>query len=78
MLSAVFTILPYLLQIHALKHLSAFSVNITYNLEPVYSILLAALIFGEGREVGPSFWAGVALIVISVFLQTLRSLKKSA
>lgn len=77
-LSAVFTILPYLLQIHALKHLSAFSVNITYNLEPVYSILLAALIFGEGREVGPSFWAGVALIVISVFLQTLRSLKKSA
>ena len=63
--------MPFL-QIHALRHLSAFTVNIFYNLEPVYSIIFAAFLFGETREVGPSFWAGISLIVISVFLQSRR------
>ncbi len=69
-LGSVFTVIPFLLQIHALRKLSAFTVNVAYNLEPVYSILFAALLFGETREVGLSFWIGIALIVLSVFLQT--------
>ena len=73
-LGSVFTIIPFLLQIHALRHLSAFTVNIFYNLEPVYSIIFAAIIFGETREVGPSFWFGISLVIISVFLQSRRSL----
>ena len=71
-LGSVFTIIPFLLQIHALRHLSAFTVNIFYNLEPVYSIIFAAILFGETREVGPSFWAGISLIIISVLLQSRR------
>lgn len=69
-LGSVFTVIPFLLQIHALRRLSAFTVNVAYNLEPVYSIFFAALLFGETREVGPSFWAGIALIILSVLLQT--------
>ncbi|MBP3833888.1 MAG: DMT family transporter, partial [Bacteroidaceae bacterium] len=45
------TVGMYLLQIQALKRLSAFTVNLTYNLEPCYTIILAFLIFGEGREI---------------------------
>ncbi|MBQ9659885.1 MAG: DMT family transporter [Bacteroidales bacterium] len=71
-LGSVHTVVPFLLQIHALRRLSAFTVNVAYNLEPVYSILFAALLFGETREVGWSFWAGIALIVLSVWLQTRR------
>ena len=71
-LGSVFTIIPFLLQIHALRHLKPFTVNVTYNLEPIYSIVFAAVIFGESREVGPSFWAGLALIIISVVLQSRR------
>ena len=71
-LGSVFTIIPFLLQIHALRHLKPFTVNVTYNLEPIYSIVFAAVIFGETREVGPSFWAGLALIIISVALQSRR------
>ena len=52
--------------------LSAFTVNLAYNLEPVYSIAFAALLFGEYREVGLSFWLGIALIVCSVLIQTRR------
>jgi len=77
LLGSVFTILPFLFQLHALRSLSAFTVNLAYNLEPVYSIAFAALIFGELREVGPSFWAGVALILLSVLIQTRRISRKN-
>ena len=68
------TVGMYLLQIQALKRLSAFTVNLTYNLEPCYTIILAFLIFGEGREINFSFYIGIALILLSVLLQTLRVL----
>ena len=71
------TVGMYLLQIQALKRLSAFTVNLTYNLEPCYTIILAFLIFGEGREVNFSFYLGIALIVLSVLLQSLRTMRKS-
>ena len=77
LLGSVFTIVPFLFQLQALRKLSAFTVNLTYNLEPVYSIALAALLFHETREVGWSFWLGLALIVISVLLQTRRMAKKT-
>ena len=51
--------------------------NLAYNLEPVYSIAFAALLFGEHREVGLSFWLGIALIVISVLIQTRRVLQRA-
>lgn len=71
-LGSVLTIIPFRLQIHALRRLSAFTVNVTYNLEPIYSIVFAAILFGETREVGISFWIGITLVVISVILQTYR------
>ena len=58
--------------------LSAFTVNLTYNLEPVYSIAFAALLFGEYREVGFSFWLGIVLIVLSVFIQSRRILRRES
>ena len=72
LLGSVFTILPFLFQLQALRKLSAFTVNLTYNLEPIYSIALAALLFDEIHEVGLSFWLGLLLIILSVLLQTLR------
>ena len=66
-----------LLQLHALRRLSAFTVNLAYNLEPVYSIVFAAILFGELREVNWSFWLGIALIITSVAIQSLRVRKRS-
>lgn len=75
-LGSVLTVIPFLLQIHALRRLSAFTVNVTYNLEPIYSIIFAAFLFGETREVGLSFWLGISLVVISVLLQTYRTQRR--
>lgn len=73
--ASVFTIAPFLLQLQALRHISAFTVNLTYNLEPVYTILLAMLIFGEAYELNYAFYIGISLIVASVVLQMWRSKK---
>lgn len=78
LLSSVFTVLLYLLQIRVLKSVSAFTVNLSYNLEPVYSILLAMLFFGEARELHGSFYAGILLILSSVLLLSLHEKKKNA
>ncbi len=66
------TVGMYLLQIQALKRLSAFTVNLTYNLEPCYTIILAFLIFNEGREINFSFYLGISLILLSVLLQSMK------
>ena len=64
------TLFMYILQIQSLEHISAFTVNLSYNLEPIYSIILAMIIFGEARDLCPSFYAGIGLIALSVVLQT--------
>lgn len=58
------------LQLEALKRLSAFTVNLSYNLEPVYSIILAMIIFNEARDLNFSFYIGLVLICVSVMLQS--------
>lgn len=71
--ASVFTIVPFLLQLQAFRSISAFTVNLSYNLEPVYKILLAMIIFNEAGELNQSFWIGIMLIVISVVMQTLSN-----
>lgn len=63
------TIIMYILQIQALKKISAFTVNLSYNLEPVYSILLAMYFFNEAKELNVAFYAGLALIIASLLMQ---------
>lgn len=70
LLGSIFTVIPFLFQLQALRKLTAFTVNMAYNLEPLYSIAIAAILFNELQEVGFSFWVGICLIVLSVVLQT--------
>lgn len=70
------TIGLYILFAEALKNLSAFTVNLTFNLEPIYAIGLAFLIFDEAKEVNASFYWGLALVLLSVVLQAIFSLLK--
>lgn len=75
LLSSVFTIGVYLLQIQILKQISAFTVNLSYNLEPVYSIILAMLFMHEAKELTPAFYAGLGMILLSVYLQTREAIR---
>lgn len=51
---------------NALKRLSAFTVNLTYNLEPVYGILLAFVIYKENELLSKWFYIGFAVIAVAL------------
>jgi drug/metabolite transporter (DMT)-like permease len=63
------------LMLSSLKYISAFTMNVTLNLEPVYGILLSFVIFQEHKLLGMSFYFGFFLIAISVLIQMLRVIK---
>jgi drug/metabolite transporter (DMT)-like permease len=65
------TLLPFSLSFVALRHISAFSAQLAINLEPVYTIVLAAVLLGEQRELTAQFYFGVAIILAGVSLQPL-------
>jgi len=71
-LSVICTVWCFDLQLSALKKISAFTCNLTYNLEPVYGILFAFIFFHEGSQFKPAFFAGLGLIMLAVILQMMR------
>lgn len=72
LLAWVCTILCFDLQLNALKKISPFTANLAYNLEPVYGIVLAFVIFNENKSLNRQFYAGVGLILLAVILQMGR------
>jgi len=66
------TVLSFDLQLNALKKISAFTANLTYNLEPIYGIILAFIFFKENENLHGQFYIGVSLILLAVLLQMLR------
>ncbi|MBK8610610.1 MAG: DMT family transporter [Chitinophagaceae bacterium] len=70
------TVLSFELQLHALTKISAFTANLTYNLEPVYGIILAFIFFKENENLHRQFYIGVLLILLAVALQMLRIYKE--
>ncbi|MFK7934994.1 MAG: DMT family transporter [Saprospiraceae bacterium] len=61
------TILAYILNLRALKQLTAFASTLTINLEPVYGIILAWALLNDHEEVGANFYWGVLIILAVVF-----------
>jgi drug/metabolite transporter (DMT)-like permease len=75
-LSLVCTVLANYLMLNALKRISAFTLNVSLNLEPVYGIIIAIVFFQEHKQMGKGFYLGMSLIAISVMLQMVRVLRQ--
>lgn len=67
-LGLVCTVYAYSISVKIMRRLTPFTVNLTVNLEPIYGILLAVVIFGEKEEMNPGFYWGTGLILLSVLL----------
>lgn len=65
------TVVPFALSLVALRQVSAFSMQLALNLEPLYAIALAIVLLGEHRELSPAFYVGVAIVLAAVFVQPL-------
>lgn len=70
------TILTFMLYIKVLKKVSAFTLNLTLTLEPVYGIILAFIVFDENKYLSNTFYLGFSLIFIAVILQMRRLVKE--
>jgi drug/metabolite transporter (DMT)-like permease len=70
-LAIICTVYAYSASIDLMKKISAFSVNLTVNLEPVYGIILAVIIFGDKEKMHPGFYIGASIILISVLAHPL-------
>jgi drug/metabolite transporter (DMT)-like permease len=71
-LSLLCTVLAFNLSMSALHKISAFTVNLSYNLEPIYGILLAFALFREDKLLNTGFYIGFFCILLAVILQMLR------
>lgn len=60
------TVYAYSAAVELFKRISVFLFQLTLNLEPVYGILMALLVFGEAERMNVSFYAGSLLIFCAV------------
>ncbi len=60
------TVYAFYASVELLKRVTAFNVNLITNLEPVYGILLAFMIFGADEQMTTAFYVGTAIILFSV------------
>lgn len=67
-LGGVCTVYAFSVSVELMKRLSVFSINLTVNLEPVYGIVLAVLIFGEKEKMTQEFYVGTLIILVSVLI----------
>jgi drug/metabolite transporter (DMT)-like permease len=76
-LSQVCTVGAYVGYLDVLRRMSVFTVNVVYNMEPVYGIVLAALVFGEKDRMSGGFYLGAGFIIAIVMVMPWVQRKRS-
>lgn len=67
-LGVVCTAVAYVLAVSVMREVSAFTVALATNLEPVYGIMLALLLFGQKEAMSTGFYVGAVLVLMAVFM----------
>ncbi|WKD86275.1 hypothetical protein KCTC32516_01642 [Polaribacter huanghezhanensis] len=67
-LSSICTAYAFIVSVKIMKHLTPYTVMLTINLEPVYAIILALLIFGDKEKMNPEFYYGAFIVLFVVLL----------
>jgi len=75
MLSWLCSVIAFQFSANALKRLSAFTVNLTYNLEPVYGIVLAFIVYKENQFLSKWFFIGFTVIAVALIIHLALLIK---
>jgi drug/metabolite transporter (DMT)-like permease len=67
-LASICTAYAFIGSVHVMRLISPYTVVLTYNLEPIYGIVLAILFFGESEIMSTNFYYGAILILLTVLL----------
>ena len=75
-LSSICTAYAFIASVGVMKYLSPYTVMLTINLEPIYGIILALLIFKDKEKMNPEFYLGAAIILLTVILNGILKNRK--
>jgi drug/metabolite transporter (DMT)-like permease len=70
-LASICTAYAFIASIHVMKHITPYTLVLTYNLEPIYGIVLAVILFPQTETMRPLFYVGAALIISTVLLNAM-------
>ena len=65
-LTAACSVYAYTTAVELMKKISVFLIQLTLNLEPVYGIIMAVIIFGAEEKMGLNFYVGTLIILSAV------------
>ncbi len=76
-LGSICTAYTFIVSVKIMKYITPYTMMLTINLEPVYGIILAVIIFGEKEKMSPQFYVGALIILITVIINGILKNKKS-
>ena len=78
-LSSFCTAYAFIASVHVMRYLTPYTVMLTINLEPIYAIVLALIVFGEKEQMNTEFYYGAFIVLFVVLLngvlKNMRSIK---
>ena len=76
-LASVCTAYAFIASVYVMRYISPYTVVLTYNLEPIYGIILAIILFPEKEKMSTHFYYGAALILSVVLINGILKNKNS-
>ncbi len=67
-LSSICTAYAFIASVYVMKYLTPYTVMLTINLEPIYAIVLALIVFGEKEQMSAEFYYGAFIVLFVVVL----------
>jgi len=77
LLSSVCTAYAFIVSVKVMKYIKPYTVMLTINLEPVYAIILALIVFGEKEHMNPTFYLGGFIVLFVVLLNGILKNKSA-
>src|SRR5690606_4861211 len=66
LLSGACSVYAYSVAVELMKKISVFVIQLTLNLEPLYGIIMAVIIFGDTEKMNTNFYIGTIIILSAV------------
>ena len=76
-LASICTAYAFIASVYVMKYISPYSVVLAYNLEPIYGIILALILFPETEQMGSNFYYGALIILFAVLLNGILKNKRA-
>jgi drug/metabolite transporter (DMT)-like permease len=70
-LSLICTSFAFYASVIIMRKVKPFTVNLSVNLEPIYTIILAVIIFGDEEKMSTGFYVGAIIILMSILINTI-------